>query len=122
MLMSANENSFALFLFVLANLAITLGYLYLAFTVVPKVPVTLKRTKIGGTGFFVLCGLTHTDMALSALFHSSMTLGQMMTSWHMLGIHVPQAICVWLFVTGLYIEVGRWAFLPTSSKPKPPQE
>lgn len=107
----ATDHPIALFLFVLVNITITLGYVFLAATVVPKVPVTLVQTKVGGVGFFLLCGLTHTDMALSALFHPEMTMGEMATSWHMLAIHIPQAICVWLFVTGLYIEVGRWDFL-----------
>ncbi len=95
-----------LFLFVIANLIITMGYVYLALTIVPKLRVSLLRTKIGGVGFFVLCGLTHSDMAFMALFHPHMSMGDMAVSWHGLAIHIPQALCVWLFVTGLYIEIG----------------
>lgn len=29
------------------------------------------------------------------------------TSWHMMLIHIPQAIAVWVFTYGLYKEIGR---------------
>ncbi len=107
----------ALFTFVLVNITITLGYLYLAIVVLPAIPVSLKRTKIGGVGFFLLCGLTHTDMALSALLHEHMSIGEMATSWQALAIHVPQAVCVWMFVTGLYLEVRSWNLVPVLRHP-----
>mgnify|MGYP001561845456 CR=1 FL=1 len=101
-----NDHPFAVFLFILANVTITAGYLYVAATVVPRVQMNLLRTKIGGVGFFVLCGITHMVMAVQTLTDSPMTAVMMASSWWSLAIHIPQAICVWLFVTGLYVEIG----------------
>lgn len=98
-----------LYLFSLANLFITLAYLYLAFRIVPKIRVNLRRTKIGGVGFFLLCAATHTDMWVMALLQPHMTILAMATSWHMNLIHIPQAFAIWMFVSGLFIEVGDYA-------------
>lgn len=95
-------------LFVLSNIVITLGYVFLAAFVVPRVTVRLQRTKIGGVGFFLLCGLHHLDNVGHYLFQSNLSVGSVYTEFHMLIIDVPQAVCVWLFVTGLYIELVRW--------------
>jgi hypothetical protein len=103
------ENPLLTFLFVLANLVITAGYLYLALKIVPKIHVTLKRTIYGGIGFFLLCGLTHLSLAGMSLFDPDMSFGDMAGSWPMMILHVAQAGCVWSFVTGLYIEIGNWA-------------
>jgi hypothetical protein len=106
------DHPLLLFLFLMANIAISFGYFYLAAFVIPSIRVQLMRTKIGGASFLFLCALTHLDMAFSGLFHPHMTMGEMAVQWHMLAIHLPQAVCVWMFVTGLYIEVGRWSRRP----------
>jgi hypothetical protein len=103
------ENPLLQFLFVMANIVITGGYAFVALKIVPKINITLLRTKIGGVGFFALCGATHLHMAYSSLFETDMSFGHMATSWLSLAIHLPQAIFVWMFVTGLYIEIGSWA-------------
>jgi hypothetical protein len=103
------ENPLLQFVFVLTNIVIACGYVFVATKILPKIQVTLLRTKIGGVMFLSLCGATHLDMAYHALFEHGMTFAEMATSWHMLAIHIPQAVAVWLFVTGLYIEVGSWA-------------
>ncbi len=106
-----------LFIFVLSNVAITAGYAFLAVAVVPRVAVKLARTKLGGVGFFLLCGLTHLHMAYQALFdQGAMGYAYMAVEPIMLLIHVPQAICVWLFVTGVYIEMGDFGLLRTKER------
>ncbi len=110
--MTATEQPVWLFIFVLANLTIALAYLWLALAVLPSIPVKLTRTKIGGVGFFLLCGLTHAVMAISSILHPGMSMSEMATSWYSLAIHIPQAIAVWMFVTGLYIEIAHWGFVP----------
>ncbi len=101
-----------LFVFVLANAAITAGYAFLAIAVIPKVAVQLLRTKLGGIGFFLLCGLTHAHMAWAALFDQEHGgYAYMAVTPAMLAIHVPQAICVWLFVWGIYVEMGEFGLL-----------
>ncbi len=111
-----------LLLFILSNLAITAGYVYLAFAVIPKVKIRLKRTKVGGVGFFLLCGITHLMLALGPVFdNSDVTMAETGASWLMLAVHVPQAICVWLFAGGLFIEIGDYGLLALrKDKPKPP--
>lgn len=95
-------------LFVVSNIGITLGYVFLAAVVVPRVTVRLRRTRIGGVGFFLLCGLHHLEGVAHVLFETDEGVGKVMLSNHMLLIDVPQAIFVWMFVTGLYLEMVRW--------------
>jgi hypothetical protein len=115
------ENASLLFLFVAANLAITAGYFLLAFAVVPQVRIQLLRTKIGGIGFFLTCGLTHANMALqSVINHDHMSMAEMAVQWHMLAIHIPQAVAVWLFVTGIFIEMGDYGLLRLKDMPDGP--
>ena len=94
--------------FVASNLAITLAYFFLAAVVVPRITIKLNRTRFGGIGFFMLCGLHHLDNVFHLLFAAQSTILDVYVSWHMLLIDVPQAFCVWLFVTGLYTELVRW--------------
>lgn len=114
--MSDTDNSLTLFIFILANVMITAGYVFLALGVVPRVAIQLTRTKIGGIGFFLLCGLTHLNMALMAVMQNNHdSYANESTSWLMLAIHIPQAICVWLFVTGIYVEIGDFGLLKTKA-------
>lgn len=94
--------------YILSNLAITAGYVFLAAVVVPRATLKLKRTRYGGIGFFLLCGLHHLEGVVHYLVNPEGTVQGMATSLHMLLIDVPQAFAVWAFVTGLYIELVRW--------------
>jgi hypothetical protein len=95
--------------FALENVAITAGYAFVAAVVAPLFMrifgVKYWWTKVGGIGFFFLCGLTHAVMALDALFMSDAMPCPMATRWYEHAIHAPQAVCVWLFVIGLYVEL-----------------
>lgn len=95
-------------LFVVSNLTIVLGYLFMAAVVVPRVTIHLARTRIGGVGFFMLCGLHHLDNVLHFLQSPKVGVGELYVELHMLLIDVPQAVFVWMFVTGLYVELVRW--------------
>lgn len=87
-------------IFIIANLVITAGYLFVALRIAPYFKVTYLYTKIGGIFFFILCGLTHAQMAYYAWTQTHHDY----TSWVSLAIHIPQAIAVWMFVLGLYRE------------------
>lgn len=95
-------------LFVASNLAITLGYVFLATVVVPRVTARLPRTRYGGIAFFLLCGMHHLENVGHVLFQPTEPVAEVMLSLHMLLIDIPQAIAVWCFVTGLYLEMARW--------------
>lgn len=94
-------------LFLVENLGIFAGYVFLAAVVVPRVTVRLHRTRVGGILFFFTCGLTHLEQALHYLYAGEV-FRDFATSWHMLLIHTVQVVSVWMFVTGLYLELVRW--------------
>ena len=96
------------FLAVGSNVGIMIGYVFLAAFVVPRATVHLRRTRIGGIGFFITCGLHHLENVAHLLIDGSMPVGRAMTSVHMLLIDIPQLVFVWMFVTGLYLEAVRW--------------
>lgn len=102
-----NQNT-AVSLFVASNVVIVLGYMFLALFVVPRVTVHLNRTKIGGVVFFATCGLHHLENIFHVLYQPLEANRDTLTALHMLLIDVPQALAVWLFVSGLYLEVVRW--------------
>lgn len=105
------------FLFAISNIGITLGYVFLAAVVVPRATVRLNRTRIGGIGFFLLCGLHHLENVAHVLFEPEEPTDHTMLSLHMLVIDIPQMIFVWLFVTGLYLEMVRWGPWAATGKP-----
>lgn len=89
--------------FVLVNLGIVAGYMFLAGVVVPRTNAQLRSTRWGGVVFFLTCGLTHLELAVHAAADQPITLADF-ESWHMLAVHVVQVIAVWFFVIGLYRE------------------
>lgn len=96
------------FLFVVSNISITLSYFFVAAVVAPRVTVKLRRTRIGAIGFFLLCGLHHIENVLHYLLAPHEPVSDVYETWHMLAIDVPQAVFVWMFVTGLYMEIVKW--------------
>lgn len=93
---------------VVSNFAIALGYAFVAIVVVPGVTLRLWYTRVGGIVFFATCGLHHLENAFHVLFEGDQTIRHAMHVGHMLAIDIPQAIAVWMFVTGLYLEAVRW--------------
>jgi signal transduction histidine kinase len=77
---------------------IAAGYFTIAAVVLPK--IALEGTsgrfkllfKVGGTTFFVGCGLTHTHIAVHAV-----TSGELVT-WHEIAFHLMQIVGVWAFI------------------------
>lgn len=106
--------------FTIANLAITAGYVFLAAVVVPRVTVYLRRTRIGGIGFFLTCGLHHLDNVFHFLFQPTEQIREVYVESHMLYVDVPQAVFVWMFVTGLYLEFVRWGPWGADTAPREP--
>lgn len=94
--------------FVIANVGIAVGYIFLAAIVMPRITIRLWQTRVGSIGFFTLCGLHHLDNVFHLLLQRNETVGHIYVQAHMLLIDVPQAICVYLFVIGLYIELVKW--------------
>lgn len=104
-------------LFIISNLAILFGYLFLSIHIAPKIAVKLRRTKVGAVLFFLTCGITHAELMAHAITD------QLDLEPHMLGpvgltVHVIQAFAVWLFVSGLYSEFVRHGTWPVSVAPQ----
>lgn len=101
------EHPMAGWWFAVENASITAGYVFVALVVAPlfmrRVGVAFWWTKVGAVGFFVLCGLTHADMAGAAMFMADDA--PMATQWWMQAVHALQAVAVWMFVIGLYVEL-----------------
>lgn len=92
--------------FVLSNLGIFSGYLFIAFVLVPGFTVQHWFTKVGGFFFFLTCGFTHLELAVHTWWDGGLPLSEM-TSWHMLTNHAVQVVAVWMFIVGLYVEFVR---------------
>lgn len=93
------------FIYEASNVAIFVGYLFLATYLAPRLDVRYRQTRIGGAVFFLTCGLTHAGLLYSShwLAHESVGgVGGGTVVWTVL--HVIQAAAVWLFIGGLYRE------------------
>lgn len=101
-------HEYRLYVFILENVGIVVGYAFLALIVVPKVAISLRRTRIGGIGFFLTCAMTHGDQALHSALEPHEEYGTIAAEWHMLAIHGAQVIFVLMFVSGLYLEFVQW--------------
>jgi hypothetical protein len=100
-----SDHPVRLFVFVLANLAITLGYLTLGIGLIPRIPTASVRTRIGGAALFLFGAGLHFDLSMLALFgHSRQTFQQIASTWPVMLLCLAQAISVGVFVSGRYIE------------------
>lgn len=97
------------FLYALADISTTLGCIFLGIYVMPLTRLKLRITKVGGVGFFVLSALVHFGQALRTLFRPGRTYGEASYQPATVIVHVALAVCLWLFICGLYIELVRWA-------------
>jgi hypothetical protein len=95
---------FLSFVYVLANVAISSAYAYLGVMVFRSKRIRLRGTRIGGVGFFAFGSIIRLDAAYNALTNGTLSFDSLDISWYVLGVHVPQVICVWMFITGLQVE------------------
>lgn len=109
------QNPVLFYVFILSNVAIVAGYLFVAVFVAPRFRIRSLATRVGGVGFFLLCGMTHASLAYYALqsdSHAGHGMGGASdVDVAMFVIHVLQAPAVWVFVVGLYVELGRFGGL-----------
>lgn len=89
------------FTFVASNIAICIGYSFVALFVVPLLPVQ-ALTRAGALAFFLLCGLTHAEMVIHTFASQHEKWGLILREDHMLIVHVLQAISVAIFATGFF--------------------
>ena len=91
-------------IFVATNPAIMFGYGFIATRVAPLLPVRLP-TLTGAFAFFMLCAMTHLDQVIHTLGDQSESWGEISREEHMLLIHIPQAVAVWIFATGFFLDL-----------------
>ena len=89
--------------FVVANLLIASGYVLVAIGVAPHVQASTPLARVGGVFFFLLCGATHMEFVIHWWADEAITIDEF-GSWHMVLVHVPQAISVFWFIAGLHAE------------------
>lgn len=92
--------------FIAANLVIAAGYGFIALRVLPLFPIRLP-SKVGAVAFFLLCASTHVDQLYHTLGDQTEQWGEIVHSWHMQIIHVPQAVAVWVFAIGFFLDLRR---------------
>lgn len=94
-----------LFAFVLANLAITMGYLTLGLGLIPRIPTAKASTRIAGAALFLFSAALHLDLSMLALFgQARQTFQEIASTWPIVLLCLAQAISVGVFVSGRYIE------------------
>lgn len=95
--------------FVIENVFILTGYLFVAIKVAPILPVRLI-TRVGAVAFFMTCAFTHVEQVLHTLYSRGTPWGELASDVHMQFVHIPQAIAVWTFVSFFYFDLKRLRF------------
>lgn len=88
------------FVFYLSNLVIVSGYLAAALVITRRKKGLSRAVRVAGLAFFLLCGLTHIELALHAYGETLIGVDGGV-SWHMLAIHIPQGLSIWAFLWAL---------------------
>lgn len=94
--------------FLLSVALIIVGYVILAVCVSLfgiKAP-GVNQFIAGATSFFLFCGASHAHDFIHALNDDPITRSDW-EGWHMLAIHIPQAISVYVAIWGLW-NIRRW--------------
>lgn len=110
-------------LFIIANVTITVGYYVLAgaLTKLLRRFVAINTlTRVGMSGFFITCSLTHLHMAYHAAFSPDAPFSDHFFEPFSLLNHTLQAIFVWTFVAGMAkaLEQGRLSTDPVEQARK----
>ena len=88
---------------VAADLMISLGFVVIAFRLTPLLPVR-RRTMVAAFGLFAFSAMNLFDEAMHTLGSLHHDWDDLSSQWHMLVIHVPQAVpqavFLWLFIFG----------------------
>lgn len=87
------------------QIVIAMAYFFIGWKVVKRLPVS-KATKFFGILFFAGCAATHLDMLIHLLWVPT-TYHSAGLQWHMLAIHVPQAIGAWGFAMNFFRDLDR---------------
>lgn len=100
------------FAFVLANIVSTLGWLFLAGVVVPKVKLYSRLIKFSAMTTFGLSAVAHLAFALVVLFDPDRSAVQQAASPPVLLVQVGIAISMWLVLAGIFVQVGSYGLTP----------
>lgn len=104
-------------LFWISNLAIVMGYTTVAAYFAKTNDRDVRRDqKIAGLCFFFLCASTHVELAIHGI--TGYALLEKNVSWHMILIHVPQGVSIWVMI---YTVARHGITLPPIERRKPPE-
>jgi hypothetical protein len=93
--------TFTGWIFYVSNMIIVSGYLFASVLIIRRKGVAKdmsNRAWIAGLSFFLLCGLTHVELAIHAFFNLRVINVDGTVDWHMLAIHIPQGASIWAFL------------------------
>ena len=94
-------------IFYVSNLIIVSGYLFASLLITRRKGMARGmswRAWFAGLSFFLLCGLTHVELAIHAFFNLRVINLDGTVDWHMLAIHIPQAASIWVFLWAMQLE------------------
>ncbi len=99
--------TFTGWIFYVSNLIIVAGYLFASMLIVRRKGAAGDMTPVAwmaGLSFFLLCGLTHIELAVHAFFNLRVINVDGTVDWHMLAIHIPQAASIWFFLWAMQVK------------------
>ncbi len=108
--------------FYVSNMVIVSGYLFASALITRRKGLAKGmswRAWIAGLSFFLLCGLTHVELAIHAFFNLRVINVDGTVDWHMLAIHIPQAVSIWFFLWAMQLEGAPGTVPPGEAAPMP---
>ena len=86
-----------------AGLTLVVGYAFVMIYIAPNFRSTRSLARVGAVFFFMLCALTHLELAVHYMAREPIGMGEL-ESVHMALMMVPQALAVFMFMSGLHVE------------------
>jgi hypothetical protein len=99
--------TFSGWVFYVSNVVIVSGYIFASMLITRRKGIAKDMTWqawVAGLSFFLLCGLTHVELAIHAFFNRRVINVDGTVDWHMLLIHIPQAASIWAFLWSMSVE------------------
>ncbi len=113
-------------LFFASNLVIVSGYLTASLLISRRKGPAAQMSRVtwfAGLSFFALCGLTHIELALHGLFEVPMVAPENgAIPWHVMLVHIPQAVSIWAFLWTIQRQPGESRPLPLEGAAVPDKD
>lgn len=102
-----NSHPFLTFLFALANLISGCGFALVTLTILPRARLSSRFVRVSTITCFLATSVAHFALAATVVFDENKSFAQLAGTPTAMIIQSLIALGIWVFLFGVYIQVGR---------------